>query len=150
MLIITKLAFCLYFHIMPGSEKLTKIKTWKLFNLARILWNNKVGRFRLLTSVILLFCVSQAYEYNNLVNNVWFSGLLSPKGNYNKALWLKGDKIIIQRTCWKCNQAIGIWQSVVTSCKHRGEWWGRPFLETLATLNSLFTGKSPTNYSVYA
>lgn len=60
--------------------------------------NNKVGRFRLLTSVILLFCVSQAYEYNNLVNNVWFSGLLSPKGNYNKALWLKGDKIIIQRT----------------------------------------------------
>lgn len=112
--------------------------------------NNKVGRFRLLTSVILLFCVSQAYEYNNLVNNVWFSGLLSPKGNYNKALWLKGDKIIIQRTCWKCNQAIGIWQSVVTSCKHRGEWWGRPFLETLATLNSLLTGKSPTNYSVYA
>lgn len=32
--------------------------------------NNKVGRFRLLTSIILLLCVSQAYEYYNLVNNM--------------------------------------------------------------------------------
>lgn len=150
-----KIGFLFIFsHNARFRETNKKLESFSIlqefYGICHELNNNKVGRFRLLTSIILLLCVSQAYEYNNLVNSVWFSGLLSPKGNYNKALWLKGDKIIIQRTCWKCNQAIGIWQSVVTSCKHRCEWWGRPFLETLATLNSLLTGKSPSNYSVYA
>lgn len=78
-----KIGFLFIFsHNARFRETNKKLESFSIlqefYGICHELNNNKVGRFRLLTSIILLLCVSQAYEYNNLVNNMFGSAGFFP------------------------------------------------------------------------